>query len=204
MTKPSHDQPAAPAIARVSAASTPDDLLGFVSLARLASGSPALRDIGVFAWSQLRHLAPGATLALFAVDESRTSVVSRYAAGAAAESVESLTISLGERITGWVAANSRPMVDADAALDLGAGRDDTVRYALSMPLVSEHDVVGVLTLYSPEMFGHRLSMTVEMIAPHLASAVASALAAEATDRLTTAETIARPVKRKGLSLVARG
>ena len=89
------------------AGAVPDDLLGFVGLARLASGSPAVRDIGAFAWSQLRHLAPGATLALFTVDESRTSVVSRYIAGATADRVPAMTIAIGERITGWVAANSR-------------------------------------------------------------------------------------------------
>ena len=159
VTKPSHEQPAASALLRPMAGAVSDDLLGFVSLARLASGSPAVRDIGAFAWSQLRHVAPGATLALFTVDESRTSVVSRYIAGAAADRVPAMTIRVGERITGWVAANSRPMADANAALDLGTGFEDALRFALSMPLVAERDVVGVLTLYSPEPFGDQLALT---------------------------------------------
>jgi hypothetical protein len=96
------------------------------------------------------------------------------------------------------------MTDADAALDLGNGFADVARYAFSMPLVAERDVVGVLTLYSPEPFGHRLSLTVEMIGPHLATAVASAMAAEATEARPAAEAVSRPVKRRGLSIVARG
>ena len=167
--------PVSPAIHTYSS----DELLGFVSLARLTSGSPTVRDIGVVAWSQLRQLAPRATVALFTLDESKTSVVAQHIAGPAANRVPALSIGLGERITGWVAANSRSMTDADAALDLGKGLDDVVRYALSTPLVADREVVGVLTLYGPEPFGHQLALTVEMIGPHLARALAAALTAEA-------------------------
>ena len=204
VTKPSQQQPPASALLRPMAGAVSDDLLGFVGLARLASGSPAVRDIGAFAWSQLRHVAPGATLALFTVDESRTVVVSRYIAGATADRVPAMTIPVGERITGWVAANSRPMADANAALDLGTGFDDALRFALSMPLVAEGGVVGVLTLYAFEPFGDQLALNVEMIGPHLAKAVTSAMATEGTDLVTAAETVSRSATRRGLSLVSRG
>jgi putative nucleotidyltransferase with HDIG domain len=204
VTQPSHQQPPASARLRPMAGAVSDDLLGFVGLARLASGSPAVRDIGAFVWSQLRHVAPGATLALFTVDDSRTVVVSRYIAGATADRVPAMTIPVGERITGWVAANSRPMADANAALDLGTGFEDALRFALSMPLVAEGGVVGVLTLYAFEPFGDQLALKVEMIGPHLAKAVTSATATEGTDLVTTAETVSRTATRRGLSLVSRG
>jgi hypothetical protein len=193
--KPS-DRPlpaAAPSLA--TAGSVSDDMLGFVTLARLASGAPAVRDIGAFAWSQLRHLAPGSTLALFTVDDSRTTVVSRYIAGAEADRIPAMTILVGERITGWV--------DANAALDLGTGFEDTLRYALSMPLVGEGGIVGVLTLYAPQPFGDQLALTVEMIGPHLARAVTAAVTAEVTGLVTAAESVGRSAKRRGLSLVSR-
>lgn len=199
----SHQQPHAAALPRAMAGSMSDDLLGFVGLARLASGSPAVRDVGAFTWSQLRHLAPGATLALFTLDESKAAVVSRYIAGAAADRVPAMSILVGDRITGWVAANSRPMTDADAALDLGTGFEDAVRFALSMPLVADGSVVGVLTLYGHEPFGDQLALTVEMIGPHLAQAVTFAMAAEATN-YTAPEAVNRSSKRRGLSLVSRG
>jgi hypothetical protein len=204
VTKPSHQQPSASAPLWPIAGAVSDDLLGFVGLARLASGSPAVRDIGAFAWSQLRHVAPGATLALFTVDASRTMMISRYTAGAAADRVPAMTIPVGERITGWVAANSHPMADANAALDLGTGFEDALRFALSMPLVAEGGVVGVLTLYAVEPFGDQLALKVEMIGPHLAKAVTSAMATEGTDLVTAAETVSRSTTRRGLSLVSRG
>jgi hypothetical protein len=180
-----------------------DDLLGFVSLARLTSGSPAVDDVGAFAWSQLRSIAPGATLAIFTLDESRTSVVARFVAGSATQRIPAMTIGVGERITGWVAANARSMVDADAALDLGKGFDDVVRFAVSIPLVTEGGVIGVMTLYSPELFGHQLALKIEMIGPHLARAVASAVAGAPAGVSTVADTEHRASKRRGLSLVSR-
>jgi putative nucleotidyltransferase with HDIG domain len=193
--------PAAPSDAK--AASVSDDLLGFVSLARLTSGSAAVHDVGAFAWSQLRSIAPGATLALFTLDESRTSVVAQYVAGSASQRIPAMTIGVGERITGWVAANARSMVDADAALDLGKGFDDVVRFAASIPLMTEGGVIGVLTLYSSERFGHQLALTIEMIGPHLGRAVASAAAAEQAGVATVLDTEHRASKRRGLSLVSR-
>ena len=49
-------------------AAAPAELLAFVSLARLAAGTPTLADIGALAGGHLRHVAPGATVALFGLD----------------------------------------------------------------------------------------------------------------------------------------
>jgi putative nucleotidyltransferase with HDIG domain len=182
--------------------SASDDLLGFVSLAHLAAGSPTVRDVGAFAWCQLRQLAPRATLALFTVNESKASIGAQHIAGPSADRVPAMTIGMGERITGWVAANSRTITDSDASLDLGKGFDDVLRFALATPLVADAGVVGVLTLYGPEPFGHQLALTLEMIGPHLAKAVASALAAEAKHPPIVSESDPRTPKRRGLSLVS--
>ena len=180
-----------------------DELLGFVSLARLTSGSPGIRDVGAFAWTQLRQLAPNATMALYALDESKTSIASQYVAGPAAASVPGVPIPLGERISGWVAANCRAMTDADAVLDLGKGCEGTLRYALASPLVGDRGLLGVLTLYSAEPFGEQLALTVEMIGPHLAKAVAAATTAETSHRSTQIDGDRHVVKHRGLSLVSR-
>jgi putative nucleotidyltransferase with HDIG domain len=197
----------AAAEARVSASapaavhtSSSEELLGFVSLARLASGSSTVRDVGALAWSQLRPLAPGATLALFAVDESKTSVVTQYVAGPAAERVTATAIPMGERITGWVAANCRTIANSDATLDMEQ-RVDGLRLTLSVPLMSDGGIVGVLTLYGPERFNEQLVLTVEMVAPHLARSIAFALAAETPDVAATPQAQAK--KSRALSLVSR-
>jgi hypothetical protein len=178
-----------------------DDLLPFVSLARLTSGAPTVADIGGFAWSQLRHLAPQATMSIFTLDDSKVSLVSRHVDGAGAIRLPAMTIGVGDRISGWVAANGRSMVDADAALDLGRGFDDIARFALSVPLEAERGLVGVLTLYGPEPFGHQLALTVEMIQPHLAKALAVAVAAGETRTVTGGD--GPRATSRSLSLVSR-
>jgi hypothetical protein len=182
-----------------------DDLLGFVSLARLTCGSPTMRDIGVVAWSQMRQLTPRATMAMFVLDESKTSLSLVHVAGQAANRLPpSLTFAIGERISGWVAATRRSVADTDAALDLGKGLDDVLRFASSTPLVGDRGVIGVLTLYGLEPFGEQLMLTMEMIGPHLARVMTAARAADVAHPATgSGESDGRAKRYAGLSLVTR-
>jgi hypothetical protein len=111
-----------------------------------------------------------------------------------------MTIGVGERISGWVAAHGRAIVDADAALDVGKRVDRSLTFALSTPLAGDGGIVGVMTLYGPEPFGHQIALTIEMIGPHLAKAVATAIAAEAT--FVGGDGEQNSTKRRSLSLVA--
>ena len=129
-----------------------EELLAFVSLARLASGTPSFGDIGALAWGHLRQVAPGATLALFIVDPIRNAVVARYTTGPAASDLAGMVIGIGERITGWVAANARTMVNADAALDLGREGGPDVQFAMAIPLIADGSPVGVMALYAANPF----------------------------------------------------
>jgi putative nucleotidyltransferase with HDIG domain len=147
-----------------------EEMLALVSLARVASGNPTPRDIGALAWGHLRQLAPGASCAIFTMDTTRGELVVQYAAGAAAVRLSGMAIEVGRRITGWVAAARQPMVNADATLDLDERAED-LRFAVSMPLVAESRVVGVMTLYAGEPFGNLQVRRLEMITPHLAAAL---------------------------------
>jgi putative nucleotidyltransferase with HDIG domain len=149
-----------------------DELLAFVSLARLASRTATVRDVGVMAGSYLRQLAPGGTVVLMTVDATRGVLVVQYAVGAAASRVLGLTIDVGHRVSGWVAANWQPMVNAQAQLDLEELTGE-LRYAIALPLVAENRLTGVLTIYSAEQFVDVQSRRVEIITPHLATALAS-------------------------------
>jgi putative nucleotidyltransferase with HDIG domain len=180
-----------------------DDLFAFVSLACLASGPPSVRDVGVLAWSLLRALAPQATFALFVVDDSKGFLVSQHVAGPAADRLPPMTIAVGERISGWTAANSRTMINADASLELGKGFEGVLRCALSVPLTAESGVVGVVTLYGQEPFAQQAIFTLEMIAPHLVKALAAARAAEASLPSMTADSGHLMATPRVLSLVSR-
>ncbi len=199
--RPPVEQP--PSAAGGSQAYPADDLFGFVSLACLASGPPTVRDVGVLAWSLLRPLTPEATFALFAVDDSKGSVITRHIAGLAADHLSPMTIAVGERISGWTAATSRTMINADASLELGKGFEDVLRWTLSVPLRADGGVIGVVTLYGREPFAQQAVFTIEMIAPHLVKALAAARAAEAARPSVTADSGHHLATPRVLNLVSR-
>jgi len=64
-----------------------------------------------------------------------------------------MRIPLGERLSGWVAANRQTISNSDPVLDLGdAARAHSLalRSCISTPLVVDRELIGVLTLYSGE------------------------------------------------------
>lgn len=153
-----------------------EELLAFVSLARLTTRTPTITDIGALAWSHLRQLAPGASLALFVIDQANSTLVVEHTAGPAADRLAGLVMGMGQRVTGWVCANMRAIINADAQLDLGYASDD-LRCVVAIPLIADGVTVGCMTLYGAQAFADDAARRLEMVAPHLAIAVASALAA---------------------------
>jgi putative nucleotidyltransferase with HDIG domain len=151
----------------------PSELLAFVSLARLAAGTPTLADVGALAEGHLQLIAPNATIALYGCDATHGTLSARHTAGPEAATVANVSIRVGERLTGWVAANLRSMQNADAKLDLLEGTPMALRSACATPLVHDGRLVGVLTLYAAAPLSDDQCRTVDMIAPHLASAVAA-------------------------------
>ena len=115
----------------------------------------------------LNHLAPDATVAVFEVDAERGVLVARHVRGAAAARLEQLTIDIGYQVSGWVAANWVPMVNVDAQLDLDFEAQD-LRYALSLPLLNERQLAGVITLYSAAPFDDGALHRAEEVLPRLA------------------------------------
>ena len=77
-----------------------------------------------------------------------------------------------------MAAHRQPIVNSDPALDLGprAPFAPALLSCLSVPLVSGESLAGVLTLYSsqPKAFTEDQGRLVQMIAPHVATAVSRA------------------------------
>jgi two-component system NarL family sensor kinase len=156
-----------------------DEVLAFVSLARVASGDVATADVLALASSLLRDLVPGATAAWYILDAAHDRLTVVDAIGPAAAALRGLTVGVGERLTGWVAANRQVMVNSDAALDLGPHAAEIVpalASCMSAPLVTGHTLVGVLTLYAPERkaFSDGQGRLIQIITPHLADAIARA------------------------------
>ena len=150
-----------------------DDILAFVSLARLVSGDASMSDVLSLASGLVRELSPASTIGWYVFDEGSGYLVLRHASGPAAGQMRGTSLRLGEGVSGWVAANRQVMLNSEASLDLGE-RSHSARaltHALSVPLITRESLVGTITLYSDAPFTENQSRLVQVIAPHLAQAV---------------------------------
>ena len=99
----------------------------------------------------VQRLMPADIMALYLYSADGDHLVAEYVSGAHQQSIQGMTIPLGQRLTGWVAANRQTIVNSDAALDLGnvtLKLDPTPVACLSTVMAQGSDLVGVLTIYS--------------------------------------------------------
>lgn len=152
----------------------PEALRALANLARVVSGRPTPADVSSLIWSHVRHLVPNASCAFFVSDSATDMVRVAFVAGSAASMLQGLEMKLGEKLTGWVAEHRQPIVNSEARLDLGpeaalAG----VQYCASLPMISEEQLVGVLSLYAADAFRDDQTETLQLVMPHLAQMLAS-------------------------------
>jgi diguanylate cyclase (GGDEF)-like protein len=103
-----------------------------------------------------------------------------------------MRIPLGERLSGWVAANRQTISNSDPVLDLGdAARSHSLslRSCISTPLVVGDELIGVLTLYSgePNAFNEDHKRVIEVVGREIARAFKRVTTSSATgerDQLT--------------------
>jgi putative nucleotidyltransferase with HDIG domain len=158
----------------------PASLLAFVSLSRLASGEASGADALALGLRLLGEIVPGASGAWFVPDAARDRLVVSDAFGPAEHALRAVHVGMGERLTGWVATQRQPIVNSDAALDIG-DRVDAVAPALktcmSIPIVAGDTLIAVLSLYAPstDLFDDDRARLVQMVAPHIAGAMESAV-----------------------------
>jgi putative nucleotidyltransferase with HDIG domain len=166
-----------------------------VSLAgRLGQAIGRLEDLGALCediYQQLSVGNPGMTLVIYQYDTQLDCLFGRAAAGIHREVTVGLTIGLGLRLTGWVAAHRTTIVNSEAALDLGnvaAQLRPAPQLCLSTPMLAEGKLAGVLTAYSTsEPFAAREVALFEMLAGLLAPLVlADAQAREGEKEITSA------------------
>lgn len=160
-------------------------LLAFVSLARVASGEGGVADVLALGSRLLADIVPGATGAWYVPEPASDSLVVVDAFGPAAAALRGASVGRGDRLTGWVAVNRQPIVNSDAALDLGPkfdGITPALRSCMSIPLITSDVVVGVLTLYAStaDAFDEDCGRLIQMIAPQLARAIQAATKSSST------------------------
>lgn len=117
----------------------------------------------------LRQLTPITTCAFFRYDPNFDQVVCQCSAGDPHNLLVGLIIRLGERVTGWCAANQKAAVNSDAYLDLTqtASRfSPALRSTICVPLMHDDRIAAVFTGYSPQEspFDERHRYVVERVA----------------------------------------
>jgi putative nucleotidyltransferase with HDIG domain len=160
-------------------ADAPDDLLAIVSLARVIGGEATFGDAAALATARLSRILTDATCAYYIHDAASGHLVARYVTGEHAAALRGMSMRMGERLSGWVAACRQTIANSDAALDL-YDRRVALGSAISTPLIDGDRVLGVFTAYAPahRTFTDDQSRLVEMMAPHLGRIVGAALRTE--------------------------
>jgi len=167
----------------------PGSLLAFVSLSRVASGDAGVADVLALGSRLLADIVPGATGAWYVPDPSRDRLTVADAFGPASASLRGLSVPVGERLTGWVAANRQCIANSDAALDLGPKAEGlSLQSCMSVPLLMGESLVGVLSLYAPSAnaFADDCGRLIQMVAPHISVAIHMASSASG-DAKTSAD-----------------
>lgn len=158
----------------------PSELRALASLSRVVVGRPTMGDIAQLAWTHLQRVVPAMSGVVFVASARGDEIVARFAAGLDAADLEGLSMGVGQRLSGWVAAHRQVIANSDARLDLGPRASAKgLRHCLSIPLVHGDELAGVITLYGPDRFSDRDVGMMQMMAPRLAEMLDAATRLEA-------------------------
>jgi diguanylate cyclase (GGDEF)-like protein len=144
-------------------------------MAGALAGQTEISEVGDVVARHLRRLVPFSLLVLYLYDSDTNDLEARHAVGESAPVVGGLRVSLGQRLSGWVAVNRQTIMNSDPILDLGElarTLQPRLRNCISSPLLSGETLVGVLTLYSagPENFNEDHRRAVEAVSRQVADA----------------------------------
>ena len=153
-----------------------DEMQTVYELAKALGGRSSISETGDIASRHLRRLVPFSVSVLYQYDELTDELIARHSSGDIDGLTADIRVSLGKRLSGWVGANRKTIVNSDPALDLGEVArtfNPPLRCCLSSALISGEQLLGVLTLYSSQTEGftddHR--RIVEQVANQMAQAL---------------------------------
>ncbi|MGH9346105.1 MAG: bifunctional diguanylate cyclase/phosphohydrolase [Vicinamibacterales bacterium] len=129
------------------------EIYALYEIAQAMGTSLGVSDTMALISSKLANLVPFSACSLFLFDETDDSLRCRFATGLDADVIQRLTVRSGQGLTGWVARNRRPLVNARPSADLeaaGADRPTMLQSALVCPLVFNERFIGTLTVYHTE------------------------------------------------------
>jgi putative nucleotidyltransferase with HDIG domain len=134
-------------------------------------------------FSHLRRLVPAASLALYFPKHESNDIAVVAACGAGASTILDLKVPVGDRISGWVFAHGQPVLNSDAALELGPVSKTLavpLRYAAGVPIFDGNVVIAVAMVYASEPFERDHRRLLENAATLFVSSVPGTLTSEAS------------------------
>jgi diguanylate cyclase (GGDEF)-like protein/putative nucleotidyltransferase with HDIG domain len=129
------------------------EIYALYEIAQAMGTSLGVSDTMALIAAKLSNLVPFSCAALFLFDEDSETLRCRFATGVDAEVIQQITVSNGEGLTGWVARNRRPLVNARPSADIeaaGLNATTSLQSALVCPLLFNDQFIGTLSVYHNE------------------------------------------------------
>ena len=169
---PSHGDTAAHQFDQISGSS--EETITLFELARTIRSDTNLPTICESIFSHVRRLIPASFCVFYKYEVDTDEIVAAHVTGESNALVSGIRISQGQRVSGWVAAHRQPIRNADPSLDLGKAVSAMAarpKSCLSVPVVDERALVGVLSLYStnPLAFTEEHQRILQIVGTHVAS-----------------------------------
>ncbi len=126
------------------------EIYALYEIAQAMGTSLGVSDTMALIAAKLSNLVPFSCAALFLFDEETETLRCRFATGSDAEIIQQVSVHNGEGLTGWVARNRRPLVNARPSADLeaaGLSATTTLQSALVCPLLFNDQFIGTLSVY---------------------------------------------------------
>jgi diguanylate cyclase (GGDEF)-like protein/putative nucleotidyltransferase with HDIG domain len=129
------------------------EIYALYEIAQTMGTSLGVADTMALIASKLTNLVPFSACALFLYDEPDDALRCRFATGAESDAISGMSIRAGQGLTGWVARNRRPLVNARPSADFdaaGVALQTSLNSALVAPLVFNDRFIGTLAVYHRE------------------------------------------------------
>lgn len=130
------------------------EIYALYEIAQTMGTSLGVSDTMALISSKLSNLVPFSSCALFLFDEESDTLCCRFATGVEAEAIGTMSVRAGQGLTGWVARNRRPLVNARPSAEFEAAGltavATTLQSALVAPLVFSDRFIGTLAVYSTQ------------------------------------------------------
>jgi diguanylate cyclase (GGDEF)-like protein/putative nucleotidyltransferase with HDIG domain len=184
--------PAATQVSEAPASSVFDDIAhahreiyALYQVAQTMGTSLGVPDTMTVVSSKLMNLVPYSACALFLHSEQSDSLSCRFATGTDSELIQQLTLRTGQGLTGWVARNRRPLVNARPSADLeaaGSNLPTALQSALVCPLVYRDRFIGTLGVYhvTPSFYRDDHRRLLDRVCEQAAAVIHNAIVFEQT------------------------